>query len=383
MIKRAARRIYQSVINPPSDEELNNVLQASDVGLPVLWLVGKTGAGKSSIIQKLTGYDRVEVGNGFQPCTQASSVFDYPPQRPLLQFLDTRGLGEVGYDPQADLDVLSGRSHAVVAVVRVGDSEQRQVTEALRKIRKGAPHIGPGALLVVHTALHQVPNDGDRQRAIASNQRQLEKAWGQPLDQCAIDFTDPEDGIEPHDRGIDELKGALSSKLPALQLWLLKQRRQDAEQRNFERLKTQVLWYAGVAGISDAVPVAGLVTVPATQGKMLHSLAQQYGMVWDRRSFAEFVGILGTGFGLRYLGSLGARQLAKLVPVYGQTIGSVAAASVSFVSTYAIGRAACMFLYQRSQGKVVDEDTLKTIYQQAIQDGTMARKDITVDAGNE
>ena len=37
---------------------------------PVFWLLGKTQAGKSSLIRALTG--NAEVGNGFQPCTKRS-----------------------------------------------------------------------------------------------------------------------------------------------------------------------------------------------------------------------------------------------------------------------------------------------------------------------
>ncbi|RZV49428.1 MAG: kinase, partial [Pseudomonadales bacterium] len=62
MFKRAAKTLYNAVINPPADEELKESWKKSGVSLPVLWLVGKTGAGKSSVIQKLTGYDEVEVG---------------------------------------------------------------------------------------------------------------------------------------------------------------------------------------------------------------------------------------------------------------------------------------------------------------------------------
>ena len=182
MIKRTARRIYESVINPPSDAALKKTWQESGVGLPVLWLLGKTGVGKTSVVQKLTGYDEVEVGNGFRPCTQSSDVFDYPQNQPVLRFLDTRGLGEVGYNPEEDLEVMGERSHAVLVLVRVGDNEQSQIVDALRAIKHKARHIKPGSILVVHTCLHQIPNDDDRGRAIRSNQQLMEKAWGKTLD---------------------------------------------------------------------------------------------------------------------------------------------------------------------------------------------------------
>jgi 50S ribosome-binding GTPase len=66
---------------------------------PVVWLLGKTGAGKTAIVAALTGDPYAEVGEGFEPCTRTAAYHDVPPEAPLLRFLDTRGLGEVDYDP--------------------------------------------------------------------------------------------------------------------------------------------------------------------------------------------------------------------------------------------------------------------------------------------
>jgi hypothetical protein len=75
----------------------------SDRSIPVLWLLGKTGAGKSSLVQAITGKDAAEIGNGFVPCTRTADAYDFPESDPVLRFLDTRGLGEAGYRPDADL----------------------------------------------------------------------------------------------------------------------------------------------------------------------------------------------------------------------------------------------------------------------------------------
>jgi len=71
---------------------------------PVFWLLGKTQAGKSSLIRALTGNTAAEIGNGFQPCTKLSQFYDFPSgSHPIIRFLDTRGLGELAYDPKEDL----------------------------------------------------------------------------------------------------------------------------------------------------------------------------------------------------------------------------------------------------------------------------------------
>ena len=60
--------------------------ESSDVWL-LATQVGRTGAGKSTIIQKLTGHTDAEIGNGYMPCTKDSRYFDYPQHRPILRFL--------------------------------------------------------------------------------------------------------------------------------------------------------------------------------------------------------------------------------------------------------------------------------------------------------
>jgi uncharacterized protein (DUF697 family) len=118
----------------------------------------------------------------------------------------------------------------------------------------------------------------------------------------------------------------------------------------------------------------GLVSVPAVQGKMLHSLARKYGVSWSRRNVSEFVSALGTLFTLRYLVSLGGRQLGKLIPGFGQLAGSAFAASVSYASTYALGRAACSYLYHKQANIPLDDGSIRQVYQQAMKEGRDARR---------
>ncbi|HEY1068466.1 MAG TPA: GTPase domain-containing protein, partial [Pirellulales bacterium] len=95
-------------ISPKVDaEEVEHLLEKvrSELPTPVFWLLGKTQSGKSSIIRALTGSTRAEIGNGFRPCTRTAQQYPFPDEAdPLIRFLDTRGLGEVDYDPTEDLD---------------------------------------------------------------------------------------------------------------------------------------------------------------------------------------------------------------------------------------------------------------------------------------
>ena len=68
-----------------------NARQTAQSTALVVWLLGKTGAGKTAIIAALTGDARAEVGLGFEPCTPTAGFYDVPSEAPLLRFLDTRG----------------------------------------------------------------------------------------------------------------------------------------------------------------------------------------------------------------------------------------------------------------------------------------------------
>ncbi len=373
-MKKTARRIYDYVISPPTDDELKKAWQQTGVQLPVIWMLGKTGAGKSSIVQQLTGQSRAKIGNGFMPCTRDTSYFDYPEQQPILRFLDTRGLGEVGYDVDADLEALGQSSHAVLAVCRMRDGEQSAVLDALRKIRKSAKHIGRSAIIAVHTGADELEDERDRRRAVQARQHELEAAWGNPVEHCMTGFGERSDG-SLNDLGADDLRDLIGDKVPELRLWLEKNAHRDAEQENFDQLKTEVLWYAGAAAASDAIPVVGFVSVPAIQGKMLHSLSRRYDMSWNKRSFSEFTAALGTSFAFRYATSLAARQLAKLVPAAGQIAGGAFAVSVSYASTYALGRAACSYLYHKKTATELTDRALQSVYQDAMRQGRQAGKE--------
>ena len=88
---------------------------------------------------------------------------------------------------------------------------------------------------------------------------------------------------------------------------------------------------------------------------------------------ADFVSALGTGVVVRTLSIFGVRELAKLVPVWGQTAGATAAAAMSFATTYALGKAAAYFLARRRQGAVADDSVLQA-YKRALADAFEIRK---------
>lgn len=351
-------RLFRT-LNPARDPNLSAAFAQSDDHLPTLWLLGKTGAGKSSLIRALTGLDRIEVGSGFRPCTLTSAQYRFPAQTPVLAFMDTRGLAEADYDASADIANCESASHALIVVMKAEDPEQSQVLRAFKQIRRSGK---VRDLLLVHTGIQQVADGDERQRCIRHNQQQVEAVWGE-VDSVAVDFV----GIDGQPYGLAALTEKLGERLPIITELFDDRGHASVEEQNFQQLKREIMWYAGAAGATDAVPALGLVSVPALQLKMLHSLANRYGLVWSKRLLAEFGTAMGAGFGLQYASRLGLRQLVKLIPVYGQTVGGASAAVASYCYTYALGRAACLYFYRAKRGETVSSEVINAQFKQAFE----------------
>ncbi len=346
-------------INPTPNPSFNQASAQWHNHLPTLWLLGKTGAGKSTLVQVITGNSAAEIGNGFQPCTMGSHSYDFPEDKPLLRFLDTRGLAESDYDPAEDIDRCRKSSHALLVLMRAEDPEQSSVLRALAQIKKSG---AIKQLLLVHTGALLINDKAGRERCIEHHQSLVKQIWKTDFSHVVVDLDVPGKNFY----GIAELHSALTDMLPIIAQMDYASQHTTQEKRNFHQLKNEILWYSGTAGATDTIPALGLVTVPTVQAKLLHSLANHYGIQWNKQLLAEFIAALGTGFAVQYLSRLGARQLVKLIPVYGQSVGAVTAAAVSFASTFAIGRVACKYLYHKQRGEDVSKSELQAMYKAAF-----------------
>jgi uncharacterized protein (DUF697 family) len=338
-------------------------------GAPVVWLLGKVQSGKSSIVRAITAASAAEIGEGFRPCTRSARVFDYPSAAPVIRFLDTRGLGEAGYDPAEDLAVAERHAQLLLVVMRARDVQQEAVVAAVAAVRRRHPD---WPVVVAQTCLHDGYDPGgthvlpypftddtvrpagvpeDLIRSLAHQRRLFDAiGTGGPVVFVPVDLTGPEDGFTPQNYGLEALQDAIVAAAPAGLASLLRQIQAAGADDAARRANGLSLGYATAAAAVDVVPIAGAVAVPGVQAKLLHALGTLHGVKWDRRALAEFAGCLGAGVLVRLLTVFGIRQVTKLVPVYGQTAGSAAAAAASFATTFALGKAAHAYLAGRRYG---------------------------------
>lgn len=364
-----------------SEEELQQRLRGlrEDLPEPVFWLLGKAQSGKTSIIRALTGSSRAEIGDGFRPCTRTAHLYPFPSEADhFLQFLDTRGLGEIDYDPAEDIRVLEHQAHCLIVVMKAMDHAQASVMAALDTILKAHPN---WPLIVVQTALHEgypdpatrhvlpypyadsplppsVPKDLARSLA-----RQRERFAGYQARFVPVDFTLPEDGFDPEHYGLDALWSAIEDAIPLGLQAMLHDRRRPLRDVFFRTAHPHILSYAAMAGVAAGMPVP-LVDIPlvlAVQAKMFHSLASIYGQQMTPSRMAEVASTLGIGFAAR----MGGREVFKLIP----GVGSAVAALFAAASTYALGCTLCAYFSVVRNGDIPDAATLRQFYEHEYEEG--------------
>jgi len=358
---------------------------------PVVWLLGKTGAGKTAIVAALTGDPRAEVGEGFAPCTRTAAFYDVPLEIPLLRFLDTRGLGEADYDPANDMAWCEAQSHLLLIVMQVADPAQHTLVRVLGEARR---RHSDWPVIVAQTGLHrlypagvghpqQYPYTGGAEdetepqvphalRQALSHQRRLFDALpGRPPRFVAIDFTVPEDGFPPQDFGLEMLWRALQEAGPeafdALHL-----ARADAHS---DRIRTKarplIYGYGAAAAGAGAVPIplVGVGGLAGILAIMLRALAVRYALAWTPGAFTQFSGAIGGGalawWTLRY----GLREALKVIPMVGTVAAGALNAAAAFGVTVGIGEAACVWLAYRRRGLTAPDSEVRRAFADGLAAG--------------
>jgi uncharacterized protein (DUF697 family)/predicted GTPase len=344
---------------------------------PVLWLIGKTQSGKTSIIKFLTGANEAVIGSGFRPTTRTTRRYEFPTtEAPLLEFLDTRGLDEPGYNTTADIEALDPLAHVVVVTAKATDFAQGNIRAILEPIRDVNPN-RPVVLCVttLHEAIPRQPHPNpypfagewshstfhvpdDLLRCIEHHSREFAGLFDVLV---PIDLTKPEDGFPEPNYGGEQLKSALLHVLPDAYrqtLLRLKEATEALKDIHLQHAIPIILGYSTLAATAGGVPMPFLdmMLIPGIQARMAHHLAGVYGQPMTAERFREIAAAVGVGLVSRQL----ARQATKFIPFVGSAVG----VAVGGASTYALGRALCYYFEAVCEGHVPDAASLKFYYQE-------------------
>lgn len=383
------QRWVQQVLAPKADDarvqnELEQVRKSA--GAPVLWLLGKTQSGKSSLIQGLTGTTDIEIGAGWRACTRTSRIYDFPnAEESLIRFLDTRGIGEPHYDPEEDLAYAEREARGVLVVMRACDPGQEIIKNILARVRKRRRD---WPVILVQTTLHEgYPRGGEHPQPYCfassplpeSVPRDLARALDYQRDDfkglfdhhVALDFTHPDDGYEPRLYGLDALWTTLEAVVPTgFRAVLAGKPEFTTGFRDilYQTAFPHILSYSLLAGVAAAVPIPGvnLPGVLLAQTKMLHSIASIYGL-----PLAGGLEAMGAAFGTGFMARAAARSVLAGVPFVGQaTAGLLTAAA-----TYGLGHALCWYFAEIKRGAVPNSAQIKKVYSEELARGRDRFKD--------
>ena len=361
--------------------------------VPVMWLFGKTGSGKTSIVRYLTGATSAVIGNGFRPQTKTSVRYDFPSsQETIVRFLDTRGLGEAGYDPDEDIAAFESQAHVVIVVVRVMDHALDQIVESLRRIRTAAPSL---PVVLALTCLHEaypmeqhpasdpfssvVSTGASAGKTIDFSQLGLNPVLSRSLLEqqrrfaglvdriVPLDLTSPEEGYLPPDLGGDRLEQALIELLPVAcrQVILhLDDVRSSLQDLSEQRALPSILTYSSLAATAAAVPLpwVDIPLVISLQSRLIYVLAEQYNQKMNVGLLTQMAGAAAGQMALRFA----VKAPLKLIPVLGQT----ANAAMAFAYTYSLGKACCWYFGECRQGSTPSAEALKEVWSEQLQHAT-------------
>ncbi len=380
---------FGSLSNEQFEQQRRDLLKQTPV--PVLWLFGKTGSGKSSIVRYLTGATQAEIGNGFRPQTTNSSQYDFPDsEQPIIRFLDTRGLGEAGYDPGDDLKQFDASTHVVVVVARVMDHALEDIITPLRTIRAARPKRPVIlALTCLHEAYpfqqHPVPDPFEPsaeatnldevslrpsvQTTLPELSRSLaeqERRFAGLVDRIVpIDLTQPEDGFEIPDYGGKRLEETLIEMLPAAcrqAILHLDDVRKALRDLTARQAMPTIIAYSSMAATAAATPLP-LVDIPAVMGiqsRLIYVLAEMYDQKMSADILLKMAGAAAGQVALRFA----VKAPLKFIPFVGQT----ANAAMAFAYTFSLGKACCWYFGEIRNGHAPLPEDLNKVWSEQLEE---------------
>ncbi len=343
--------------------------QAAAIGRFNLAIFGKTGTGKSTLINAVFGSEVASTGIG-EPVTQGSHL--YVDKVGTLGVMDTRGL-EIGRDDGALIKELrqvvrdlrkkpmSEQIHCAWYCVRGMD---RRFEESEEKFVRALVELEIPVLLV----LTQVPmRDGVFHPDAVSLARHIEGLklpiiGGRPFMTYAM--RDQFSGQPPY--GLSEVLQATFHAVPeAVQAALVAAQRidLDAKARSAQAFIGATVT-AAAAAAATPIPFSDAAILVPLQLAMMARIAQLYGMGADRAAIAA---VASTAVATT-AGRASLTGLIKLIPGAGSVVGGVIGASVASTFTFAMGQAWLAVCQKASGGGlpslggVVDSKALQDLF---------------------
>lgn len=352
-------------------------------------IVGRRGAGKSSLINAIFGEKKAEVGD-YTSQTGSGKWYLFENELGGIDILDTRGLGE-SQRPEEATETESPMEEVKRSITtkcpdvilflckgkEVGgriDEDVEQLLQLKNDIYDKHMYKVPIVGIVTQVdelapASNSEPpfDDPKKQENIAATKAMLEGKLKElittPVNVIPVSaYVEYENGEITYDRrwNIDLLLDYLIMELPReAQVLIAKLSKVKTVQKKLARqIRKSVMTVTGLVGATP-VPIADMPIITGLQLSMIGTIAMISGKKLNRKTVMQFLGAMGVNVGVGMALRGISRQLVKIFP----GAGSVISGTIASAGTYALSEAAIAFFIDRKS-----ETEAKQIYDKAFEE---------------
>src|SRR5690625_706025 len=341
-------------------------------------IVGRRGAGKSSLINAIFGEQKAEIGD-YKSQTGSGKWYLFENELGGIEILDTRGLGESHLPEEQAATAnpieevkqsVKQKCPDVLLFLCKGKEVGASIDEDLQQLLQlkqdiYAMHAYNVPIVGIVTQVNELAPASNseppfthpkKQENIQATVRILEGKLTEvvttPVTVIPISaYVEYDLGEIIYDRrwNIDLLLDYLITELPKeAQVILAKLSKVKSVQKKLSRnIAKSVMAVTGLVGATP-VPIADMPIITGLQVSMIGTIAMISGEKLNRRTIIQFVGAMGVNVGMGIALRGVSRQLVKIFPGAGNFIsGSIASAG-----TYALSEAAIIyFIDKKSQAE--------------------------------